>query len=74
MDERALAACMAYVDLNPIRADIGKTPEDSDYTSIQQRVRAVISGEQPKELLPFVGGERLNMLKGFPFGWMTIWH
>ncbi|WP_445354873.1 transposase [Microbulbifer sp. EKSA008] len=67
LDERALAACMAYVDLNPIRADIAKTPEDSDHTSIQQRVRAVISGEQPKELLPFVGGERLNMPKGLPF-------
>ncbi|WP_444935237.1 hypothetical protein ACJJIW_11695 [Microbulbifer sp. JMSA004] len=67
LDERALAACMAYVDLNPIRADIAKTPEDSDQTSIQQRVRAVISGEQPKELLPFVGGERLNMPKGLPF-------
>ncbi|WP_444916368.1 hypothetical protein [Microbulbifer sp. JMSA003] len=53
--------------LNPIRADIAKTPEDSDHTSIQQRVRAVISGEQPKELLPFVGGERLNMPKGLPF-------
>jgi len=67
LDERALATCMAYVDLNPIRADIAKTPEDSDHTSIQQRVRAVISGEQPKELLPFVGGERLNMPKGLPF-------
>ncbi|WHI45961.1 hypothetical protein [Microbulbifer sp. VAAF005] len=67
LDERALAACMAYVDLNPIRTDIAKTPEDSDHTSIQQRVRAVISGEQPKELLPFVGGERLNMPKGLPF-------
>ncbi|WP_444935246.1 transposase [Microbulbifer sp. JMSA004] len=67
LDERALAACMAYVDLNPIRADIAKTPEDSDHTSIQQRVRAVISGEQPKELLPFVGGEHLNMPKGLPF-------
>ncbi|WP_445359600.1 transposase [Microbulbifer sp. ANSA005] len=67
LDERALAACMAYVDLNPIRADIAKTPEDSDHTSIQQRVRAVILGEQPKELLPFVGGERLNMPKGLPF-------
>ncbi|MCO1336925.1 hypothetical protein MO867_21595, partial [Microbulbifer sp. OS29] len=60
-------ACMAYVDLNPIRANMAGTPEDSDHTSIQQRIRAAISGEQPKNLLPLVGGERLNMPKGLPF-------
>ena len=29
---------MAYVDLNPIRAAMAKTPEESDYTSIQERL------------------------------------
>ena len=28
---------MAYVDLNPVRAAMADTPEQSDYTSIQQR-------------------------------------
>ncbi|WP_444944238.1 hypothetical protein ACJJIK_03655 [Microbulbifer sp. ZKSA006] len=41
--------------------------QGADYTSIQQRIRAAISGEQPKSLLPLVGGERLNMPKGLPF-------
>jgi hypothetical protein len=33
-----MIAAMAYVDLNPIRAGIAETPEESDYTSVQQRI------------------------------------
>ncbi len=40
IDEAATAACMVYVDLNPIRAGRAKTPEKSDFTSIQERIRA----------------------------------
>ena len=39
LDEAAILTCMSYVDLNPIRAGISDTPEVSDYTSIQQRIR-----------------------------------
>lgn len=38
LDERALLACMAYVDLNPVRASIANTLDKSDYTSVQQRI------------------------------------
>jgi len=34
-------ACLAYVDLNPVRAAIAETPEDSDYTSVQRRIRTL---------------------------------
>ena len=38
LDERALVTCMAYVDLNPIRAGVNDTLEASDFTSIQERL------------------------------------
>ena len=37
LDETAILACAAYVDLNPIRAAIAETIEESDFTSAQKR-------------------------------------
>jgi hypothetical protein len=60
LDDEALVACLAYIDLNPIRAGMAQTPEESDYTSIQDRIQQLkpsskVSNSQsgqPKHLSP----------------------
>lgn len=69
LDEKALAACLAYVDLNPVRASMAPTPEASDFTSVRKRIqqRTTDSQSQPHHLHPFAGNPRENMPKGLPF-------
>ncbi len=76
LDEKALAACMVYVDLNPIRSRMAQTPETSDHTSVKKGIKhqpqtSSTNPEairaQPIELLPFAGYPRNKMPKGLPF-------
>ncbi|QOC21577.1 transposase [Wenzhouxiangella sp. AB-CW3] len=39
LEEHAVLSCMAYVDLNPVRAAICDTLIESDHTTIQRRLR-----------------------------------
>ncbi|MEM9071745.1 MAG: transposase [Myxococcota bacterium] len=50
LDETALLTCMAYVDLNPLRAGLAKSLKTSTHTSIAKRIA---QRDSPAGLAPF---------------------
>ena len=57
ISERALLSAMAYVDLNPVRAGMASTPEQSDYTSLKARLEGHASGSDGCTKMAQVSGE-----------------
>ncbi len=55
LDEAALLSCMAYVDLNPVRAGISETLGESEFTSLQARIRGAESENHDSTECPFPG-------------------
>ncbi|MBF9000216.1 transposase [Vibrio nitrifigilis] len=68
LDETALLAAMAYVDLNPVRAGIEVTPEQSKYTSIKLRVTSLKEQVQtPTALCPFKTSQKGELTHAIPY-------
>jgi REP element-mobilizing transposase RayT len=67
LDEGAVLSCMAYVDLNPIRAKIADTLDTSEYTSILKRLASIKDTTTKDSLMPFVGHPRQNIPEGMAF-------
>ncbi|MBU2870411.1 transposase [Colwellia sp. E2M01] len=75
LDEKAVLACMAYVDLNPVRAKMASSVQTSLYTSIFERIHDKASDVEskhelsftPKPLLGFISNEHQNSPKGITF-------
>ena len=43
LDEQAVLSCMAYVDLNPVRAGMCEALRDSEHTSVRHRIESARS-------------------------------
>lgn len=52
LDIPGAIACSVYVDLNPIRAKAAKTPEESNFTSVQDRINSQKFNKSQVKLLP----------------------
>ncbi|MCW8876803.1 MAG: transposase [Kangiellaceae bacterium] len=61
LDEAALVSCMAYVDLNPIRANMAQKLEDSKHTSIHCRLDN-IKQQEPIKVQAYLDSPTLPVL------------
>jgi len=72
LNEQALLSCMAYVDLNPVRAGVSGSLDESQFTSIEQRIKQFSIQKKQKvnndmlsvKLSDFIGSQQSD---GIPY-------
>jgi len=55
LDDAGLLTAMAYVDLNPIRAGVADSPEESEFASIYARLQALYPGRRKESSTSIIG-------------------
>ena len=58
LDAQAVIACMVYVDLNPVRAQLCELPEEDPFTSLSQRLRTFQNTTPDTKALTRLGAPR----------------
>jgi hypothetical protein len=69
VDEAGLLACAMYVDLNPVRAALASTPEESRHTSAYDRIQGLKGAQVPSlaaEVVPISQTEAASERKSIP--------
>jgi hypothetical protein len=72
LDEAAVLACNIYVELNPVRAAVARTPEESPFTSAYERIHAHQARRRARRGRKTAGarGRRRRSAEGRRDGWL----